>query len=268
MRSRFLISGILLLCVLSSCRREGRIIPRSKMTKIYVEMFIADQRIASSTEIRRTADTSWVYEPIFEKYGYNSDDYRASVAHYMKDPDRYARILRESGALIDSELKEMRKEKKRLESLEQMKEKVEVFNPERIYRMTSLGNPGVFCEDSLAFYVDSAGGELYFDPRDWMDTAFYGPVMRIADSVLVQTDSLSKADSLSGEPALPEVAPVRPVEATVLTGKSVLGKPVPEKSDAEELRQDGTVKKDHEAKEIKPEKLHRDKRPVREIENL
>ena len=88
MRGRFLISGVLLLCVLSSCKREGRIIPRSRMTKIYVEMFVADQRIASSPEMRRTADTSWVYEPIFEKFGYNSDDYRASVAHYINDPDR------------------------------------------------------------------------------------------------------------------------------------------------------------------------------------
>lgn len=249
MRGRFLISGILLLCVLSSCRREARIIPRSKMTKIYVEMFVADQRIASSPDIRRTADTSWVYEPIFEKYGYNSDDYRASVAHYMKDPDRYARILRESGALIEAGLKEMRKEKKRLESLEQMRERVEMFNPERIYRMTSLGNPGVFIEDSLAFYVDSAGGDLYFDPREWMDTAFYGPVMRIADSVQVQTDSLSLADSLKLKPALTEEP-----------GPDGTGKPLPQN-----LRQIEPVRKDLKTKEFKPEKMHREMRPVREI---
>lgn len=247
MRGRFLISGILLLCVLSSCRREARIIPRSKMTKIYVEMFVADQRIASSPDIRRTADTSWVYEPIFEKYGYTSDDYRASVAHYMKDPDRYARILRESVALIDAELKLMRKEKQRLESLEQMREMIEMFNPERIYRMTSLGNPGVFIEDSLAFYVDSAGGDLYFDPREWMDTAFYGPVMRISDSVQVQTDSLSLADSL--KPALTEEP-----------GPAGTGKPLPQN-----LRQIEPVRKDLKTKEFKPEKMHREMRPVREI---
>lgn len=257
MRGRFLISGVLLLCVLSSCKREGRIIPRSRMTKIYVEMFVADQRIASSPEMRRTADTSWVYEPIFEKFGYNSDDYRASVAHYMKDPDRYARILRESGALIEAELKEMRKEKKRLESLEQMKEKIEIFNPERIYRMTSLGNPGVFREDSLAFFVDSAGGELYFDPREWMDTAFYGPVMRIADSVQVKTDSLSHPDSLSRPDSL------KPSDTPVLTGKSGsdrTGKPLPKN-----LRQNDLILNELDTGAVKTEKMHRARRPVREI---
>ena len=198
MRRRFLIVCILLLGILSSCKREGRIIPRSKMTKIYVEMFVADQRIARNHDFYRMADTSWVYEPIFGKYGYNSDDYRASVAHYMKDPDRYARILRESVALIDAELKVMKKEKKRLESLEQMRERNDVFIPERIYRMTALENPGVFTEDSLKFYVDSAGGELYFDPREWMDTAYFGPAVRIADTLSVKIDSLSvKTDSLA-----------------------------------------------------------------------
>lgn len=167
------------------------------MKEIYVEMFVADQRLSSNSQMRRIADTSWVYEPIFRKYGYNSDDYRASIAYYMRDPDRYARILRESGAMVESEIKRLKKEKIRLESLEQLKDRAAEFNPERIYRMTSVRNPGIFREDSLVFFVDSAGGELYFDTRQWMDTAFYGPVMRISDTLSVNIDSLSvKTDSL------------------------------------------------------------------------
>ena len=245
MRSRILIALFLLLGILSSCRREGRIIPRSRMTEIYVEMFVADQRIASSPEIRRTADTSWVYEPIFEKYGYNSDDYRASVAHYMKDPDRYARILRESGAMIERHLKELRKEKKRLEMLEQMKEQVEMFNPERIYRMTSLGNPGIFREDSVSYYVDTAGGELYFDPREWMDTAFYGPVLHVDDSVSVRIDSLTASSDTQQRVDSLRIAP-----------------------DSTKKEQPKT--KQREIKQIKPEKMkmHRGKIPVREIEEI
>ena len=107
--------------MLVSCSgRDGKVIPRSVMTKIYADMFIADQLINADRVARNMADTSFVYEPIFEKYGYTSDDYRASMAYYINDPDRFARILRESAVLIEKDIKELKKEKARLESLEKI----------------------------------------------------------------------------------------------------------------------------------------------------
>ena len=75
-----------------SCSRDEKVIPRDKMAQIYADMLLMDQWIIAHPEARRTADTTLVYEAVFERYGYDSDDYRASVGFYLQDPDRYARI--------------------------------------------------------------------------------------------------------------------------------------------------------------------------------
>ena len=62
-----------------SCGGDVKVIPKDEMAEIYAEMLLMDQWIAAHPQARRTADTSFVYEPIFEKYGYTSDDYRSSV---------------------------------------------------------------------------------------------------------------------------------------------------------------------------------------------
>lgn len=176
-------------CTFVSCRREGKVIPRSRMAEIYAEMFVADQLIAQDASLRRTADTTLVYEPIFQKYGYTSDDYRASVEYYIKDPDRYARILRNTGVILEKRLKELKAEKKALDSMLKLKDEISTYAPERIFALTGLGNPGLCTADSLVFYVDSAGGEYFFDTREWLDTAFYGPEMCTTDTIAV-TDTV------------------------------------------------------------------------------
>lgn len=101
-----------------SCKRnEAEVIPRAKLAKIYAEMLVTDQWITSNAGIRMIADTSLVYEPILNKYGYDSDDYRKSVNHYMNDPERFSRILRTTGELIDQRITVLKEEQKRLEAI-------------------------------------------------------------------------------------------------------------------------------------------------------
>ncbi len=178
-RNLLLFCLLLAVMLLSSCKKE-QVIPRSEMAEIYAEMFIADQRIASASRIRTTADTSLVYEPIFEKYGYTSDDYRASVAYYIQDATRYARILKKSAAIIEAQIRELKKEKALLDMLEDAQGMASKYAPERIFYMTGLDNPDTFGQDSLKFYVDSTGGDIWFDVRKWQDTAYFGPVMVVA----------------------------------------------------------------------------------------
>lgn len=182
-------SFAMLLCIFS-CKREGHVIPRDTLAQIYAEMLVADQLISQDSKIRRTADTTLVYEPIFQKYGYTSDDYRASMARYIKDPDRYARILRRTGVIIEERLKELKEEKKILDSIMKLKDEIDSYAPERIFALTGLNNPGLCVSDSLSFYLDSAGGEYFFDTREWLDTAFYGPEVFVAkDTVSVVADT-------------------------------------------------------------------------------
>jgi len=108
--------------LVASCSRGGRVIPRPTMAKIYADMFIADSWIVSGhTEFDRMADTTWFYKPIFNKYGYDVEDYRVSVEYYLNDPDRFSRLFMESKKIIDKEAKELQDIALKEESLQALK---------------------------------------------------------------------------------------------------------------------------------------------------
>ena len=100
--------GVTMLLV-ASCSR-GRVIPRGDMAEIYAEMFLVDQWLKNDRAASRIADTSQVYVPIFEKYGYTVEDYWASVSYYLQDPDRFSRILNRSNQQLESQLKALQAE--------------------------------------------------------------------------------------------------------------------------------------------------------------
>ncbi|MCQ2136999.1 MAG: DUF4296 domain-containing protein [Bacteroidales bacterium] len=120
MRRRTIITSLccvlaLLLAVSCGMGRGGRIIPRGKMSKIYARMLITDQWI-SDNGFSRQADTSLVYEPIFKSYGYNADDYRASMAYYMEDPARYEKMIIRSRKMLEQKLNEVKAEKAKIDA--------------------------------------------------------------------------------------------------------------------------------------------------------
>ena len=57
---------------MASCGNREHIISRGDMARIYADMYLMDQWIMEHSENRRAADTSLVYNPIFEKYGYDN----------------------------------------------------------------------------------------------------------------------------------------------------------------------------------------------------
>lgn len=103
---------VLLLTVLLLAACKGpRLIPRDTLEDIYVDMFVTDQRIREDNALRPQADTSLVYEPIFNQYGYTTDDYLFTLKNYLKDPERFAKVLqnvterlREEGSRIGKEI--------------------------------------------------------------------------------------------------------------------------------------------------------------------
>ena len=94
-------------CV-AACSRGPKVIPRSKMEKIYTDMILADQWLEYNTEYRDDVDTSLFYEPIFHKYGYTTDDFRASVEYYMRDPLRFSRMMKKIALKMDAEAQKLR----------------------------------------------------------------------------------------------------------------------------------------------------------------
>lgn len=188
-----------------SCRREGpRVIPRSKLAKIYAEMFVTDQWIQSKPGLRTIADTSLVYEPILEKYGYDSEDYQHSIDHYMDDPERFSRILRSTAGILDKEIKALRKKQTEMKLHEEEKKEIARFEIEMFQFYDELisedGLRG--WSDSLDVVWDTIFNAYRFRRIPRTDTIYHGPWMIVQDTLdvsdtLAVRDSLAIADSLA-----------------------------------------------------------------------
>lgn len=93
---------LLVLAVTVSCQGP-RVIPRGKMADIYYDMFMADQQIREDQVLRNQADTMLVYEAVFNRYGYDTDDYLHSVRHYLKDPERFSKLMQTVGDRLQAD---------------------------------------------------------------------------------------------------------------------------------------------------------------------
>ena len=151
MRKALYIGLILLLAV--SC--GPRVIKRAKMERIIADMLVQDQQIKQDPSLRKQADTSLVYEGIFEEYGYTTDDFLHSVTYYLTDPSRMEKIM----GNVAQDLEARAKEVKALIDLQQWRE-----GYLSIYSMpmdTSLRpRPRVRAADTLR--IRFAGDSVYF----------------------------------------------------------------------------------------------------------
>ena len=94
---------VLVLLAAAACRGP-RVIPKDTLTDIYTEMFIADQKVREMNIPRAQMDTMLLYEAVFEKYGYDTDDYLYSVRHYLKDPERFAKVFENAAKRLQGEV--------------------------------------------------------------------------------------------------------------------------------------------------------------------
>ena len=93
---------------MASCRGP-RVIPKDTLTDIYVDMLMADQFVREENISRKQLDTMLVYEAVFNKYGYDTDDYLNSVRYYLKDPERYAKVFEDVAKRLQGEVDALEK---------------------------------------------------------------------------------------------------------------------------------------------------------------
>ena len=176
MRRLLHIALVLLLSALALSCRGPRKIERGDMEEIVYRMLLQDQIIRMDPVLRRQADTSLVYEPIFKEFGYTTEDFRYSLNYYLEEPEKMEKVMEKVASRLEKEGKEVRREIK----LQQWREKML-----RIYRMepdTSAPRPGVRPVDTLRvrFEADSAYLHRELDSLDLM----------APDSLLFVRDSL------------------------------------------------------------------------------
>ena len=96
---------------LMSCHRDSQVIPRSTMSRIYADMFLSDSWILEAgPDAREKSDTMAFYEPVFNSYGYTTEDYLRSVEYYLRDPERFSKIMLKARDRLDSEMKRLQSE--------------------------------------------------------------------------------------------------------------------------------------------------------------
>lgn len=75
-----------------SCGKKG-IIPKDVMEDIYYDMYLTDSYIRYQVIPINPPDSTLIYEPIFNKYGYTTSDYLTSNRYYLQNPENYRKIL-------------------------------------------------------------------------------------------------------------------------------------------------------------------------------
>lgn len=89
--------------------RGPRVIPKDTLTDIYTDMFIADQMVRDGNIPTVQMDTMLLYEAVFEKYGYDTEDYLYSLRHYLKDPERFGKVFENVAKRLEGEVDALKK---------------------------------------------------------------------------------------------------------------------------------------------------------------
>ena len=210
---RLLFAALLVILSAVSCRQGPRVIPKARLAQIYADMFVADQWIATNS-LSRTADTSAVYEPILNRYGYTSADFRRSLDHYLDDPEEMVKILKASQSILQKNIAALSRQEKADHQRDSLRREHE-RERERIRqsRRTDFVPYWVPPEEETAgtiqrVEIDKNGvWRLVFRERD---TLYAGPVVRIREAM----DSLKTPEETPDTPHLLESG-IRSVEPLV-----------------------------------------------------
>lgn len=199
---------LLMAAVFTSCSKsEVEVIPRDTMADIYMEMFMTDQWITSTPGMRMIADTSLVYEPILQKYGYDKMDYMHSVDFYMDDPERFARILRETTDKLDKKIKHLHKLQKQHELKEEAAQKLKKFLADYTFEeyFPYMGDEAyVHYYDSLTFELDTLA--VYrLVPVETADTLYDRLEMVVPADTVCVCDTVPVKDSVQAKIEKPKV---------------------------------------------------------------
>ena len=107
---KYFLPIVCLLALAVSCHRGPERIPRGDMEEIMMQVLLQDQYLKQHSENRRQYDTILVYEGIFEDFGYDTDDFLASLDYYLEDPSRMAKIMESVEDRLNKKLPEIEKE--------------------------------------------------------------------------------------------------------------------------------------------------------------
>jgi hypothetical protein len=182
---RYILAFSTIILILSSCEPRVRVIPRDKLAEIYADMYASDQWVASNPGERDLAETSWIYEPIFKKYGYTLEDYQKSVRYYLQDPEKYAKILTNTSKILKRHADELRTAERKLQMMRMSPDNFHTLTP--LYQINVKNDVG---PSGIEVAIDSTTGYRKVSAVI-SDTTFRGPKLLIkADEISIQSGDI------------------------------------------------------------------------------
>jgi len=109
---------IIVLLYVSSC--SGKIIPEDEMSKILADMYKADRFVNSEYTLVLAADTTKIYEAVFDHYGYTALNFTNTIEHYLSRPSKLKAMYSGAKRIVaqqDSIVSEIIESAQRLDSI-------------------------------------------------------------------------------------------------------------------------------------------------------
>ena len=195
---------IVLVIVLAASCRGPRIIPKDTLTDIYVDMLMADQFVREENIPRKQLDTMLVYEAVFDKCGYDTDDYMNSVRYYLKDPERFSKVFEEVARRLEGEANAL---EKIIERQERLAQKSVAANP-RVDSLLALFSEENMYRGLARFVRDTSRYPIGFQMVPIREDTLMIPVGSLkakTDTVAVEVpdeEEEEDVDDVSGNPLI------------------------------------------------------------------
>lgn len=104
-----IVLGIAMLVGIAGCGSRATVIPASRLTDIYADMFLADQWVNRHSDVRPQVDTMLLYDAVFKKHGYTRKDYYKSLDYYLDRPEEFQKITSATTVKLRRKHDEIRK---------------------------------------------------------------------------------------------------------------------------------------------------------------
>ena len=172
-----------LVLLLAACARH-KIIPDDKLAQIFHDAFLTNAYIGS--ENVRT-DSLRIYEPIFARYGYTTDDVHYTIGNFSKRKSaRLGDVVERAIEMLEKEGKIYNQEVAVLDTIDNVARRTftRTVLADSLIRVASLREPGEY-NLSLKYLVDSLDrnqrglkGSVWLELRDSSRTNVYTTTLR------------------------------------------------------------------------------------------
>ncbi len=100
------ISSIIIIVATISCNKD-KILSPDKLAKVISDIYLADQYAKTYESINKQADTSLLYQAVFELNGCTLEEYYRSVEYYLSQDNKYPEIIDKAFEIIKIEYNEL-----------------------------------------------------------------------------------------------------------------------------------------------------------------